>query len=861
MSGPAAARFGALREAAFAPAESLLAGLGTRREGLTSAEARERLQRCGPNTLELARQVPALLQLLRMLLSPLSLLLTALAALSWATGEMRGALVILVMVVLSTLLSWVQERRSSQAAARLKAMVSTRAQVLRDGREAEIEVAAIVPGDIVHLAVGDLVPADLRLLESKDLFVNQASLSGESLPADKHHRPPAADADSAFDLDNLCYMGSHVVSGTAQGLVLCTGARTFFGQVAGETTRTSRQTAFEQGIGRFTGLMLRFMAVMVPAVFVVNGVARGDWLEAALFAIAVAVGLTPEMLPMLVTINLAKGALAMSRRQVIVKRLTAVQNMGAIDVLCTDKTGTLTQDTVILERHVDVTGRSDTRVLEYAYLNSHYQSGLHNLLDEAVLRHVEVHERLHDADSYRRIDEIPFDFERRRMSVVVEKNDRKHILICKGAVEEVIACCSTARVAGHAVPLDASHRQQLDTVVAELNNDGFRVIAVAIREEPSAPHEYTVADETGLTLLGYVAFLDPPKESAAPAIAALRASGITIKILTGDNHRVTRKICRDVGLPVERIVLGPETDALDDAALAELAETVSVFAKMTPDQKSRVIGALRSRGHVVGYMGDGINDGPALRAADLGISVDSAVDVARESADIILLEKSLMVLQQGVLEGRRVFANLMKYIRMSASSNFGNMLSMLGASALLPFLPMAPVQVLLNNLLYDVSQTSVPTDSVDAEYLAAPRAWDIAAITRTMLLIGPVSSLFDYATFALLWFWLGATTPAEAALFQTGWFVESLLSQTLIVHVLRTARVPWLESAPSPALLATTLGVCGFGVLLPYTPLGASFGLVPLPGEYWLGLAVLLPAYGLLTQWLKARLVRRYGVA
>jgi len=861
LSGPAAARFGPLREAAFAPAASLLAGLGTRPEGLTSAEARERLQRCGPNTLELARQVPALLQLLRMLLSPLSLLLMALAAVSWATGEMRGALVILVMVVLSTLLSWVQERRSSQAAARLKAMVSTRAQVLRDGRAVETDVAAIVPGDIVHLAVGDLVPADLRLLESKDLFVNQASLSGESLPADKHHRPPAADADSAFDLNNLCYMGSHVVSGTAQGVVLCTGARTFFGQVAGETTRTSRQTAFEQGIGRFTGLMLRFMAVMVPAVFVVNGAARGDWLEAALFAIAVAVGLTPEMLPMLVTINLAKGALAMSRRQVIVKRLTAVQNMGAIDVLCTDKTGTLTQDTVILERHVDVTGRSDTRVLEYAYLNSHYQSGLHNLLDEAVLRHVEVHERLHDIDSYRRIDEIPFDFERRRMSVVVEKNDRSHILICKGAVEEVIACCSTARVAGHAVPLDDSHRRQLDTVVAELNDDGFRVIAVAIREEPSAPHEYTVADETGLTLLGYVAFLDPPKESAAPAIAALRASGIAIKILTGDNHRVTRKICRDVGLPVERIVLGPETDALDDAALAELAETVSVFAKMTPDQKSRVIGALRSRGHVVGYMGDGINDGPALRAADLGISVDSAVDVARESADIILLEKSLMVLQQGVLEGRRVFANLMKYIRMSASSNFGNMLSMLGASALLPFLPMAPVQVLLNNLLYDVSQTSVPTDSVDAEYLAAPRAWDIAAITRTMLLIGPVSSLFDYATFALLWFWLGATTPAEAALFQTGWFVESLLSQTLIVHVLRTARVPWLESAPSPALLATTLGVCGFGVLLPYTPLGASFGLVPLPGEYWLGLAVLLPAYGLLTQWLKARLVRRYGVA
>lgn len=871
MSDLSHARSDELLALARLPMSDLLAQLSTRPEGLSAAEAASALQRFGTNTLALSRRTHPAWQLLRMLVSPLSLLLMALATASWLTGEARGAVVIVAMVVLSTLLSFVQERRSSQAAEKLKALVSTRIRVQRDGRDEDLDVALVVPGDVVHLAVGDIIPADLRLLDGKDLFVNEASLSGESLPADKHPAVPDASADSAFDLKNLCFMGSHVVSGTAHGVVLRTGAATFFGHIADETTRQRKKTAFDLGLERFTGLMIRFMAVMVPAVFIINGMVKGDWFEAALFAIAVAVGLTPEMLPMLATINLAKGALAMSRRKVIVKRLTAVQNMGAMDVLCTDKTGTLTQDSVILERHVDVTGQTDPLVLEYAYLNSHYQSGLRNLLDVAVLQHVEVHERLHDADTYTRVDEIPFDFERRRMSVVLERvpaakhaaddSERSHILICKGAVEEVIACCRVARVSGTEVPLDDARRQQIDSVVAQLNNDGFRVIAVAIREEPAAPHEYSVADETDLTLLGYVAFLDPPKESAGPAIAALRESGVTVKILTGDNERVTRKICRDVGLPVERIVLGPETDALDDPALAKLAGEVAVFAKMTPDQKSRVIRALQSLGHVVGYMGDGINDGPSLKAADLSISVDSAVDIAKESADIILLEKSLLVLQQGVLEGRRVFANLMKYIRMSASSNFGNMFSMLGASALLPFLPMAPVQVLLNNLLYDFSQTAVPTDTVDDEYLRQPRAWDIGGIARTMVFIGPISSLFDYATFGLMWWVLGATAPADAALFQTGWFVESLLSQTLIVHVLRTARLPFVESAPSPALLATTLGICAIGVLLPYTPLGASFNLVPLPANYWLAMAVLLPAYFALTQWVKGRLVRRFGVS
>ncbi|NCU95227.1 MAG: magnesium-translocating P-type ATPase, partial [Betaproteobacteria bacterium] len=532
MSDLSHARSDELLALARLPMSDLLAQLSTRPEGLSAAEAASALQRFGTNTLALSRRTHPAWQLLRMLVSPLSLLLMALATASWLTGEARGAVVIVAMVVLSTLLSFVQERRSSQAAEKLKALVSTRIRVQRDGRDEDLDVALVVPGDVVHLAVGDIIPADLRLLDGKDLFVNEASLSGESLPADKHPAVPDASADSAFDLKNLCFMGSHVVSGTAHGVVLRTGAATFFGHIADETTRQRKKTAFDLGLERFTGLMIRFMAVMVPAVFIINGMVKGDWFEAALFAIAVAVGLTPEMLPMLATINLAKGALAMSRRKVIVKRLTAVQNMGAMDVLCTDKTGTLTQDSVILERHVDVTGQTDPLVLEYAYLNSHYQSGLRNLLDVAVLQHVEVHERLHDADTYTRVDEIPFDFERRRMSVVLERvpaakhaaddSERSHILICKGAVEEVIACCRVARVSGAEVPLDDARRQQIDSVVAQLNNDGFRVIAVAIREEPAAPHEYSVADETGLTLLGYVAFLDPPKESAGPAIAASR---------------------------------------------------------------------------------------------------------------------------------------------------------------------------------------------------------------------------------------------------------------------------------------------------------------------------------------------------
>jgi Mg2+-importing ATPase len=545
---------------------------------------------------------------------------------------------------------------------------------------------------------------------------------------------------------------------------------------------------------------------------------------------------------------------------VIVKRLNAIQNLGAMDILCTDKTGTLTQDEIILERYVNVKGEADEQVLEFAYLNSHYQAGLKNLMDVAVLKHSDVHQKLHDLDTYKKVDEIPFDFQRRRMSVVVQKNNDEHILICKGAVEEVFSCCKYVRVNNQLVEFDSIMRLDLEKLVASLNGDGFRVIAVAIKNEEVGPKAYEVSDEVDLILLGYVAFLDPPKESAKPAIRALQNSGVDVKILTGDNELVTRKICHEVGLNVSHVVLGSSIENMSDEHLADLAQTVTIFAKMTPSQKARVISALQMHGHVVGYMGDGINDGPSLKSADVSISVDSAVDIAKESADIILLEKSLLVLQKGVLEGRKVFGNIMKYLKMSASSNFGNMFSMLGASALLPFLPMAPVQILLNNLLYDFSQTSVPTDSVDDEYLLQPRAWDVGNIARYMFFIGPISSIFDYVTFGLAWFVLKANTPESSPIFQTAWFVESLLSQTIIVHVIRTSRIPFIESWPSRPLLATTLGICTLGVILPYTPWGSYFEMVPLPTIYWMGLAVILPSYLLLTQVVKSHLVRRFGV-
>ena len=856
-------------------------------QGLVESEAEERLAEYGPNTV--AREVKHgfFYELFTRLANPLNILLIVLTIVSVVTQDYDGATIIGLMVVLSVALSWIQEARSNNAAEALRAMVKTTATALRrepveepedeqereDRREEEepakprvtykalrkqVPLDELVPGDLVQLSAGDMIPADVRLLSAKDLFINQSALTGESMPVEKNSRAVEQASGSPLDLPNLCFMGTNVVSGTAIAVVVMTGANTYFGSLASTLGVERVQTSFDKGVHKFTWLMIRFMAFMVPTVFLINGFTKHQWGDAFLFAMAVAVGLTPEMLPVILSSNLAKGALVMSRRKVIVKRLNSIQNFGAMDVLCTDKTGTLTQDKVFLEKHVDIHGNESERVLEFAFLNSYYQSGLRNLLDVAVLEKVDMYADLHPEKNYRKVDEIPFDFQRRRMSVVVEEQEERHVIIVKGAVEEIFSICDRAEIEGEIEKLVPDDLMRLRDVTLALNEDGFRVIAVAYKESIEPKRAYSVADEAGMVLLGYIAFLDPPKESAEEAIAKLNQHGVAVKVLTGDNETVTRKICSQVGLEVSNLLLGKDLEAMDDAALAEAAERTSVFAKLSPDQKARVIRALHRKGHVVGFMGDGINDGPALKAADVGISVDTAVDIAKESADIILLEKSLLVLEEGVLEGRKVFGNIVKYIKMGASSNFGNMFSVLGASALLPFVPMAPIQVLVNNLLYDFSQIAIPTDNVDPEYLEKPRRWDMKNIGWYMIAIGPISSVFDYVTFALLWWYFD--TGHDERLFQTGWFVESIVSQTLIVHVIRTGKVPFLQSWPSWPLLFTTIAVCTIGMYLPFSGVAHGLSMVPVPLTFLAVMPLIMLAYITLTQWAKSRLIKRFGL-
>jgi Mg2+-importing ATPase len=841
--------------------------LRTSPDGLTQAEAQERLATAGPNLIAREGRPSVLREFWSCSKSPLNALLLALAAASYVLGDIRAAVVIAVMVALATTTAFVQEHRSNNAAAKLRAMVKTTAGVKRRGEIAgaepsngfcEIPMERLVRGDIVRLSAGDMIPADLRLLSAKDLFINQSALTGEAMPSEKTADLCAKEVDDPFDLPNICFMGASVVSGFGAGAIVHTGAKTYFGQLADQISGERQLTSFDKGVNRFTWLMIRFMVAMVPAVFLINGLTKGDWLQALLFAVAVAVGLTPEMLPMIVTVNLAKGAIAMAKKRVVVKRLHAIQNFGAMDILCTDKTGTLTQDRIILKQHLDIRGDDSERVLEFAYLNSHYQSGLKNLLDVAILQHAELGANLHLQHRYENIDEIPFDFVRRRLSVILAREDAAHILICKGAVEEVFAACKHYEIGDERGDLDESHLAAAQAKTKALNEDGFRVVAIAYKEIADLKPRYCVEDESDLTLLGYIAFLDPPKDSARAAIAALNRSGVAVKILTGDNEIITRKICREVGLDVGRAVLGPEIEQMSDEDLAELAPKASIFAKASPAQKARVIAALHSRGHVVGFLGDGINDSPALKSADVSVSVDTAVDIAKESADIILLEKSLLVLQEGVVEGRKVFANITKYIKMGASSNFGNMFSVLGASIFLPFLPMLPIQVLTNNLLYDFSQTAIPTDNVDEEYLAAPRKWDIGNIFKFMVFIGPISSIFDYATFFTMLYVFDCWS--NPSLFQTGWFVESLLTQTLIIHIIRTAKIPFLQSRASAALIAMSLVICAVGVALPFTPLGAALKFTPLPPLYWPILASFLLSYAVLTHLAKTWFVRRWGM-
>ncbi len=681
------------------------------------------------------------------------------------------------MVVLSVGLRFFQESRAQVATEKLKSLIRVNATVLRDGKEKEILVKYLVPGDIVKLNAGDMIPADLRILTSKDLFMNQATLTGEAIPTEKHASPDTGEK-SLLDRQNLCFLGTSVESGIATGLIVLTGTHTYLGHMTKIISGQRPPSSFDIGIKKFAKLMLYFMAIMVPLVFLLNGFFKGSWFEAFLFAIAVAVGIAPEMLPMIVTVNLSKGALVMSKKKVIIKHLDAIQNIGAMDVLCTDKTGTLTEGRVVLEQYLDPEGNNNEKVLDMAYINSYHQTGMQNLLDKAILKHEDVHRRLEIKSRFRKIDEIPFDFERRIMSVIVSDENDGHILICKGAVEEITKACSKFEINGKSKSI-TFHNNRKTNIEATLNNDGLRVLALAYKKVDKNQTAFTKQDEKDLTLLGFLAFLDPAKASAKLALKELANLGIQVKILTGDNEIVTRKICSDVGLVADNILLGTQIDQMDETTLKKAVEEVSYFAKLSPENKETIIKAVKSNGHVVGFLGDGINDSPSLVSADVGISVDTAVDIAKESSDIILLEKSLTVLQDGVLEGRRIFGNVVKYIQMAASSNFGNMLSVVGGSIFLTFLPMLPIQIITNNILYDLSQTAIPTDKIDPEYLKKPRQWDIKNIRRFILFLGPVSSIFDYATWFLmiLVFGVWTATAFNQSLFHTAWFVESLFSR------------------------------------------------------------------------------------
>jgi Mg2+-importing ATPase len=853
-----------LEVAALSP-EAALAKLAASDKGLASESVVERREKFGPNAVASARKLGVLAEIYERAKNPLVIQLLVIAFVSLAMGDTPSFVVVGLMVVLSVILAYIQEAQSNQAVERLLAMVKTTCTVVRDGREAEIPLHDLVPGDVVVLAAGSIIPADLRLLTAKDFFVSQSALTGESLPIEKNASACDTAGKGALDLPNAVFQGSNVLSGTARGLVVNTGPKTYFGSISEKLAGQRVQTSFDRGVEQFTWLMIRFMIVMVSVVFVIIGVTKHDWTEALLFGLSVAVGLTPEMLPMIVTVNLSKGALAMSRKKVIVKRLNSIQNFGAMDILCTDKTGTLTQDKIVLERHVDVTNRESEDVLRYAYMNSYYQTGLRNLLDLAILGNTDL-----DVErGCRKVDEIPFDFSRRRMSVIVDY-EGDHVLICKGAVEEIFSVCGRYQVDDEIHPLIDLLKKDLLEEYESLSADGFRVLAIAYREFPRTKEVFATADENDLILLGYVAFFDPPKESANAALEALRKAGVATKILTGDNALVTKKICRDVGLPIDGLVTGDQIRTLSDAELTALAQKTTVFARLSPAQKEQIIRALQRGGHVVGFMGDGINDAAAMKTADVGISVDTAVDVAKESADIILLKKSLLVLEDGIIEGRKVFGNIIKYIKMGASSNFGNMFSVIGASIWLPFLPMAPMQVLVNNLLYDFSQLGIPTDRVDEEYLLKPRKWNIESIKKFMLWIGPMSSIFDYTTFFVMMYFYkcalfsspgtsGALKTHLEHLFHTGWFVESLLTQTLIVHIIRTNKIPFIQSSASLSLTLTTLAVMGVALYLPFSPIGGYLGFVPLPLSFFGWMAATLLGYSILTHGMKTFFIRRYG--
>lgn len=873
--------------AALLDANTLLKKLKTARDGLNEAQVKTSRDLFGSNVITRGRKQSLFSRLVGAFINPFTAILLGLAAVSactdivWAEpGEAnpKTVVIIMTMVMISGILRFVQEARSGAAAENLLKMIKTTTCVQRrEVGRAEIPLEEVVVGDIVYLAAGDMIPADMRIIQAKDLFVSQSALTGESIAIEKIASEVESGLNSMAECPNLAFMGSNVVSGSAMGVVVATGDSTIFGEMAKSITAKPAQTSFEKGINQVSWVLIRFMLIMVPLVLFINGFTKGDWVDAALFALSVAVGLTPEMLPMIVTTCLAKGAVSMAREKTIIKNLNSIQNLGSMDILCTDKTGTLTLDKVVLQYHLNIHGQEDIRVLRHAFLNSYYQTGLKNLIDFAIIERTLQEQKENPSlvdlsDKYTKVDEIPFDFERRRMSVVVSNG--KTQMITKGAVEEMLSVCGYAEYKGEVLPLSDEIREYILKKVSALNDDGMRVIAVAQKTNPSPVGAFSVADESDMVLMGYLAFLDPPKESTERALKALHEHGVGVKILTGDNDKVTRCVCRQLKIPVEHMLLGSDIAAMNEEELCRQVENVSVFAKLSPQQKTQVITALRTNGHSVGYMGDGINDAAAMKAADVGISVDSAVDIAKESADVILLEKDLMVLEKGIIEGRKTYANMIKYIKMTASSNFGNMFSVLAASAFLPFLPMLSIHLILLNLIYDLSCTAIPWDNVDKEYLSVPRKWDASSIGKFMLWIGPTSSVFDITTYLLMYFVIcpmmcggqlfhqiadPAVQAQYIAVFQAGWFVESMWSQTLVIHMIRTPKIPFFQSRASASVTLVTFTGIAVLTMIPFTAFGASIGLGTLPPVYFAWLAATILLYMVLATIAKKTFVWKYG--
>ena len=859
--------------------ENIYETFRTTKKGLSEGQAIMAREEYGDNTISYGKKTPFIMEVLKAYITPFTLVLIGLGVTSFITDVIIAApeerdyfasIIIFMMVFISGTMTLVQSVRSTQAAEKLKSLVKVTAAVKRNNHYDEIPMEDIVCGDIVKLSAGDMIPADIRLISTKDLFISQSALTGESYPVEKRAEAVVTQHDSETGYENLVFMGSNVISGSAEGVVIATGNRTLFGDVAKSLSTKPIQTSFEIGISKTSFLFIKFMALMAPTVIVINGFTKGDWMEALLFGLSVAVGLTPEMLPMIVTTNLVKGATGMAKKGTVIKNLNSIQNFGAIDVLCTDKTGTLTQDKIILEYHLGLTGEEDERVLRHAYLNSYYQTGLKNLLDVAIIDAAKM-ELDTETINYKKVDEIPFDFERRRMSVVVEDTNGKTQMITKGAIEEMLSISNYVDFKGEVVALTEEVKQKVLEKVNELNEDGLRVIGVAQKTNPSVVGEFSVSDESEMVLIGYLAFLDPPKETTKQALETLKKHGVGVKVLTGDNALVTQSVCKQVGLGAEKLISGEYIAHASDDELSHLVEKYNVFVKLNPQQKQKITRVLKENGHTVGFLGDGINDAPAMKMADVGISVDTAVDIAKESADVILLEKDLMILERGIISGRETFGNIMKYIKATASSNFGNMFSVLVASTFLPFLPMLPIQILFLNLIYDISCVSIPWDHMDKEYLDKPKSWDASSIGKFMVWLGPTSSVFDITTYLLMYFIIcpavvggnfHSLTPdqqiAFIAVFHAGWFVESLWSQTLVLHALRTPKLPFIQSRGSFIMtMLTSLGIV-VGTILPFTSFGENLGMAVLPSDYWIWLAATIVAYLALVTVVKRFYIRRY---